>query len=119
MVNRHQITLAAVLAVLFLGIANANEQYEAVGFTPGHVFESGGFGENIDLMTGTVNLSYPIGPSYQVGPSLSYQFTLHYNSHFWTYDYVENQSSLTLPGRIATTGCFGAGMRGHLGRVYR
>jgi hypothetical protein len=31
----------------------------------------GGFGENIDLMTGSVNLSFPIGPRYQVGPSLS------------------------------------------------
>lgn len=116
-----EFALAFVMALMVAGLNTvlAGEPYEAIGFTPNHVFEDGGFGENIDLMTGTVNLSYPVGPTYQVGPSLSYQFVLHYNSHFWKYDDVDNTSSMTLPGRVSVSGCFGAGIRGHLGRVYR
>lgn len=111
--------MLVVIVLGFVASARAGDPNEAIGFTTNHLMADGGFGENIDLLTGTVNMSFPIGPSYQVGPSLSYQFVLHYTTSSWSYDAEEDSTMKPLPGRINVTGCFGAGIRGHLGRVYR
>jgi RHS repeat-associated protein len=53
------------------------------GATNNHIFESGVWGENIDLLNGGLNLTIPIGPSYGVSTDVSYQLKLSYSSKIW------------------------------------
>jgi len=39
--------------------------------------------ETINLFNGNLSLRIPVGPSYPVGPSLSFTAALTYNSNFW------------------------------------
>ena len=65
------------------GGAWAQNENETVGFRPNHAFESGQFGENIDILNGGLNLTVPIGPSYQVSSRLGHGLTLQYSSKVW------------------------------------
>lgn len=94
------------------GPTNLNE---ASGVTPNHILASGGQGEYIDPGTGVLNLSVPIGPSFQVGPSVSYQLSLNYTSAMWGYDAgVDPPTPL-----LVRSGPFGAGFSLHMGRIVR
>ncbi len=54
------------------------------GATNNHVFASGMWGENIDLMNGGLSLTVPIGPTYQVSADVSFQLKLAYSSKIFT-----------------------------------
>src|SRR5437879_6162690 len=79
------ITLALLLIALISTPALAQNENESVGFQSNHAFESGHFGENIDVLNGGLHLEIPIGPSYQVDQRLGYQLRLAYNSKIWGY----------------------------------
>jgi RHS repeat protein len=82
--------LALILCCLTLPLRSlwAQNENETVGFQSNHMFESGHFGEDIDVLNGGLNLTVPIGPKYQVNDRLSYQLVLHYSSKVWeTSDY--------------------------------
>src|SRR5262245_49472261 len=111
--------LTLLIAAFAASSVLAGDSNEAAGFSSNHILADGGFGENIDLMSGSLNLSFPVGPTYQVGPSLNYQVLLTYNSNIWAYDDRDGTTVATIPGRVTVNGCFGVGVRGHMGRVFR
>ena len=85
------------LAIPF-GLLRAQNENETTGFQSNHVFESGHFGENIDVLNGGLHLTLPIGPTYQVNDRLSYQLVLNYNSKVWDYsDYRANDQASVRP----------------------
>jgi hypothetical protein len=88
----HLLLLAAGLLLAGPGLLLAQQGQtnlnEAAGFTPDHVLVGGDAGEFIEPGTGVVNLSIPIGPAFQVGPSLSYDLRLNYTTAFWNHDVV-------------------------------
>ena len=61
----------------------AQNENETVGFQSNHAFDSGQFGEDIDILNGNLGLSIPIGPSFAVNQNYSYQLMLRYNSKIW------------------------------------
>lgn len=93
----------------------ADNENETVGFKPNHIFASGAFGENIDVLNGGLNLSVPIGFQYPVSANLSYQVHLNYSSRTWdtvSYAFLGQ----VYPGRRGPAG-FGFSM--NFGRFYR
>jgi len=46
--------------------------------------------DNINLFNGNLMLNIPIGPKYTVGPNLSYQLKLVYNSKIWAFRHYYN-----------------------------
>jgi hypothetical protein len=88
--NSGSLLLALIIFVLGAvlcptGSVWAQNENETTGFQSNHAFESGHFGENIDILNGGLHLTTPIGPSYQVNDRLAYQLVLHYNSKVWDY----------------------------------
>jgi len=75
---RVSLRLAIILSLLTTAssLALAQNENETVGFQSNHIFESGQFGENIDILNGGLNLNTPIGPRYQVSRFLGYQLQL-------------------------------------------
>jgi RHS repeat-associated protein len=91
----------------------ALNENESVGFQSNHAFESGQFGENIDVLNGGLNLSIPIGPRYAVNDTLSYGLTLSYGSKIYRADGIDGSN------RLAGIGNAGLGFVLNLGRIYR
>jgi len=107
-----------VLAFLFGGAGDvlAVDENETVGFQSNHLFESGVFGENIDVLNGGLNLSIPIGSRYQVSQYLSYQLQLAYSSKVWDHTTYSGSNPVDkLMGRSS----MGLGFRLHMGRIYK
>src|SRR6266446_2962225 len=77
--------LAILVALLLFAVSplRAQNENETVGFSSNHLFDSGHFGENIDVLNGGLNLSVPLGPRYQVNSRLGYQVLLSYSSRGW------------------------------------
>src|SRR6266699_1788137 len=77
---------AARLAFIFCSLTCpatllwAQNENESVGFQTNHPFESGHFGEDIDILNGNLHLSIPIGPTYQLNQYFGYQLVAGYNS---------------------------------------
>jgi RHS repeat-associated protein len=91
-----------------------------VGFRPGHTFESGSFGENIDTLNGGLNLSVPIGQSYVITPRLQYALKMAYNSKVWdTSDYNNPQVPLDYQVVPTQRSPFGLGFTMNLGRLFK
>src|SRR6266849_7532302 len=88
MTNRSARAVAR-LAIIFsclvvpTGAPGAQNENETVGFQSNHAFDSGHFGENIDILNGNLSLTVPIGSSYQVNQNFGYQLSLSYNSKVW------------------------------------
>jgi hypothetical protein len=81
---------AALLACLTLAAlaappAGAQHPNHAQGLRSEHAFQVGGI-ENVNLFNGNLTLTIPIGPSYPVGPELSYSLTLTYTGNVWEWD---------------------------------
>jgi RHS repeat-associated protein len=115
------ISAGSILAVLFAwsSPASAQNENETVGFQTNHVFESGQFGENIDVMNGGLSLTIPIGQSYQVSSNLSYQLVLSYSSKVWdTSAYKQADVPLADSVMPYNEGPFGIGFTMHFGRIY-
>ncbi|MCH9647988.1 MAG: RHS repeat-associated core domain-containing protein [Deltaproteobacteria bacterium] len=58
---------------------------QARGVSGNSAFEFGDLG-TVNLMNGNLSFRIPLGISYPVGPELSYQFALQYNSGTWGYE---------------------------------
>jgi opacity protein-like surface antigen len=96
----------------------AQNENETVGFQTNHIFESGQFGEDIDVLNGGLNLTVPIGQQYQVNSRLGYALRLRYNSKVWdtsmsNLDYV-GQSDQVQPQAESAVGL---GFMLNLGRI--
>jgi len=111
------IPLAIILLANLIGAAGsalAQNENETVGFQTNHIFESGAFGENIDILNGGLNLSIPIGPKYLVSPYLSYQLQLSYGSKIWDHTPYAGEDD-TPHGRSN----MGLGFNLHFGRIFK
>ena len=117
-----------IAALLALGCLAGNAVFatdfqEQVGFSPGHVFEAGQFGENVDVTTGNLTLTVPIGPTYQVN-DLAHRVTLTYNSKIWEYEHPwildPNDASYEASREpwLKMTSPYGVGWTYHEGRLY-
>jgi RHS repeat-associated protein len=95
--------------------AVAQNENETVGFQTNHAFESGLFGENIDILNGGLTLTVPIGPRYQVNQNLGYQLQLAYGSKIWDTTLWHTNAPVPLHRRAH----LGQGFIMHLGRIYR
>jgi RHS repeat-associated protein len=85
---------AIVLPIIILSRAPilAIDENLTKGATNNHIFESGVWGENIDLLNGGLNLTIPIGPAYGVSTDVSYQLKLSYSSKIWRLEGAEPHS---------------------------
>ncbi len=97
----------------------AQNENENVGFRPGHVFESGHFGEDLDTLNGGINLSVPIGQRFLINSRLGYGLTLSYNSKVWDATYYQN-NLISSDQRVvpSTESPFGIGFNMTLGRIF-
>ncbi len=97
----------------------AQNENETVGFQSNHIFESGQFGENIDVLNGGLSLTIPIGPRYQVNSRLGYGLNLSYSSKVWDTSGSGKEdivpSDQVLPYNESP---FGAGFSMHFGRIF-
>jgi len=71
------------ICLFFWPLATAIDENLTKGATNNHIFESGVWGENIDLLNGGLNLTIPIGPTFRVSGDVSYQLKLSYSSKLW------------------------------------
>ena len=98
----------------------AEIQNDLVGFSPNHVFESAEAGEHIDVMSGNLTLTIPIGPRIKLSENFSYGVTLYYNSKIWEHEcptwYVSPRPPC--PGTLPTDTTVGLGFSILPGRVY-
>jgi hypothetical protein len=101
------------------GLLWAQNENETVGFQSNHIYESGHFGENIDVLNGGLMLTIPIGPQYQVNTKLGYQLTLAYNSKVWdTSHYNSGHINPELQVLPYNESPVGLGFSLHLGRIF-
>ena len=107
------LTLAGVLGAF---PAVAQNENETTGFSSTHVFDGGYFGENIDTLNGNLNLTIPIGPSYQVNKNLGYQLKLTYNSKFWD---LLSSTGLAKEARLWGESPIGLGFGLSFGKAYQ
>lgn len=75
------------------------------GFVPGKAYQVGEI-DSVNLFNGNLILSLPIGPTFRVGPVISYSFVLHYNaSNLWErYDDTFFCGSAPEPSQAAPRG---------------
>ena len=55
------------------------------GIHPEKVYHAASDIDHVDTASGNLSLRVPLGQSYSVGPFISYQFTLNYNSNIWNH----------------------------------
>ena len=112
--------IVALLALCVFGARAtvADIQNDQIGFSKNHVFESALGGEHIDVLSGNVTLTIPIGPRYQVNQRLGYQVMLYYNSKIWEHDCRE-QAGGPCDGTVLAPDDYGLGFRVGFGRIYQ
>src|SRR5882672_3849824 len=120
MINRSTRAQARFVLICCLSVPPsallAQNENETVGFQNNHAFDSGHFGENIDILNGNLSLTVPIAPSYQINQNFGYQLSLSYNSKVWdTARYTEQGGGVDLSRRSAV----GLGFSMNFGRIYR
>lgn len=113
------IGIVMTLAILSPSPLRAEFQNEQIGFSPNHVFEGVIQGENVDIMTGNVNLSIPLGPRYQLNDWFGYQITMYYNSRVWKHDCSYVNPSDPCNGTFIGSDTYGLGFTISFGRIYR
>jgi RHS repeat-associated protein len=93
----------------------AQDQNITSGLQSNHPFETGKFGEDIDVLNGGLTMSVPIGQEYLVSSNLKYQVALRYNSRVWdTSDW--GQFNVV---HLAHVSNMGLGFSFNFGRIYR
>jgi len=122
MTNRYsraaaRLVLIVCCLILPSPLVHAQNENDSVGFQTNHIFESGQFGENIDILNGGLNLSIPIGPRYQVSRYLGYQLQLSYGSKIW--DHTPYPDVATQYGKLYGRNNMGLGFRMNFGRIYK
>ncbi len=83
-IMKRLITLSFLL-LLLAGNLHAQSQHknQERGFNPNSVYSSFNI-DHINLFSGNLVLTIPLGNTYPVGGNLSYSFTLVYNSYLWS-----------------------------------
>jgi|HubBroStandDraft_3_1064219.scaffolds.fasta_scaffold01115_3 RHS repeat-associated protein len=92
---------------------------DASGFKVDQAFQSGDL-DHINLFNGNLTLSIPLGQVYHVGGTLSYRFTLTYNSNPWSFWQRFDQSYNTDFNEADPSYCSNAGLgwRVSFGRLF-
>jgi hypothetical protein len=90
---RHCLLAALLFVAAVPGFAQKDPRSE-LGFHPEKLFDYTEI-DSVNLFNGNLVMNIPLGPRYQVGPSLSYQFALTYNGKVWDY---ESYEQLTIDG---------------------
>ena len=108
--------MAALAFATDLAVATVHN--DQIGFTPNHVFASALAGEDIDVMSGNVTLSIPLGPRYLLNEDFGYQVMLYYNSKIWEHD-CRGVLSTQCHGDLVAPDDYGVGFRISFGKVYR
>jgi RHS repeat-associated protein len=116
---RTSVLCAFSLALAVSVVSSGEIQNDQIGFSTNHVFESALTGENIDVMTGNLTLTIPLGPKFMLNDHFGYQMTLYYNSKLWEHD-----CSLVTPpnpclGTLMASDTYGLGFRLGFGRIYQ
>jgi hypothetical protein len=114
---RIALRFALMLCCLALpvGLLWAQNENETVGFQTNHAFEGAEFGDNIDVMNGSLTLSIPIGPTYQLNQNFGYQLQLSYGSKIWS----EAAHDFNNEAGLYRRSTMGLGFAMHFGRIYR
>ena len=95
----------AVFAVAIPSFAQKGSESE-LGFHPDKLYHFTDI-DSVNLFNGNLTMAVPLSPVYRVGPSLSYQFALTYNSKVWdfeTYDYTNGRHTDMIPNRRSNAG---------------
>jgi RHS repeat-associated protein len=100
-----------ILGVLALPVAAQKDSLDELGFNPGKLYDFSSV-DSVNLFNGNLTLSVPLGIPYPVSSTLSYQFTLAYNSKIWDQEIIPN--SITVPNMRSNAGL---GWRLTLGRL--
>ncbi|HJQ38442.1 MAG TPA: RHS repeat-associated core domain-containing protein [Thermoanaerobaculia bacterium] len=84
--------VSIVIAVFIAAAAIAKqEQVMTRGFDRDKPFQVNDV-DSIDLLSGNLILSVPLGGEYRSNGTLKYSFALTYNSHIWDYQHIESGS---------------------------
>jgi RHS repeat-associated protein len=93
--------VVAAIVLCAGGLHAATDRILNRGFQAGSVYSSEGI-DHVDLHTGALTSTIPLGIVYKSNGTLAYQFTLVYNSHIW--DYYAISVSETSPETNNTLG---------------
>jgi len=86
------VALLLLLVPLLVSLPAAGEHpNHAQGFRPENTYELGDL-ENVNLFNGNLTLTISIGPSYPVGPGLSYGLVLTYSGNLWEWEEWPDQT---------------------------
>ncbi len=97
---QQKILIASLLYVALAGPTAAQQpQSHQRGVTADTAFQVGAI-DSINLFSGNLSLRLPLGQSYPVGPTLSYGFTLTYNSSGWDFDDQQSCTEGTPPNQM-------------------
>ena len=90
---------------------------DELGFNPEKLYDFTKV-DSVNLFNGNLVLTLPLGPSYHVGPTLSYQFTAVFNGKMWDFETHDCQRpercTDALPNRRSNAG---VGWRVSFGRL--
>ena len=100
------ITTTALAALLIAAQAMAMHPNHPLGFSPERAYQAG-VSDSIDLYSGTLSLTVPVGP-----------FTLVYNSNIWTFDLVVEGGNEYIEASPDSERNAGIGWKLGLGEVY-
>lgn len=102
------LTALAILALLAPPQARAQGHPNvSVGLSPESAYDVGQI-DNVSLFNGSLSMAFPVGPRYPVSSTLSYGFTLVYNSNVW--DYVEREYEGEIYTEAVASRQFNAGL---------
>lgn len=73
--------------------------------------------DNVGLYNGALSMSIPLGPTYRVGPGLSYRLSLAYNSSIWDYATIIDSQGIWIKPDPSKAFNAGAGWTVGLGRL--
>ncbi|MFL6194034.1 MAG: RHS repeat-associated core domain-containing protein [Thermoanaerobaculia bacterium] len=101
---RNRATLLLLTLLLLAGLPARAQQHPntARGLGASGTFSSGDV-DNVNLFNGNLVIRIPLGQSYPVSGSLSYQLTLVYNNNVWDYQQVDTLTQ-ALPNRTSNAG---------------
>ena len=112
-------SMLGILAFLLGGKVRAEIQNDAIGFSTNHVLESSQAGENIDVMSGNLSLTIPLGPRYKLTDRFSYGVTLTYNSKIWEHDCTNTADWESCNGTLVAPSTYGLGFNIWPARAYK
>jgi RHS repeat-associated protein len=110
------ISLAVILSLAIPAMPASAEQHPNLerGFQPEKAYQIGDV-DHVNLLTGNLVVTIPVGPRYRVGGALEYGFTLVNNSKAWDWEMIGPKA--TAQAKPSYDSNTGFGWQLHLGRV--